>query len=346
MELENNVISYEDFCGKYAKEMNDVRKYNIAYGSKLKDPVRSDLILFVGSNLKDSDELSSIISDTLANKGNKKVVAIAQKEIDAEILKNTIETHRFRTEKAHEYLATAQTIVTDSILPFWFIRRKEQTVIYLCSHNTLAQENRVARIPFSTAMLKSSKIIVKDHDELDKLHELYGIKDVYHKPILESDIAQDKINIILEKSINATEHIFKKEKETIAIYVKWNEFSLIYPCIDFLTSQFDYSRFDVTLLLSKGLDNEISKLQIENLNKHVRVLQRKGTYCETMEQYRKTQYLIRNMQQFENVYDAYQKLDNNILERERKKIWGDLSFDYVIGLDTFSFIIPVFYVVF
>ena len=85
MELENNVISYEDFCGKYAKEMNDVRKYNIAYGSKLKDPVRSDLILFVGSNLKDSDELSSIISDTLANKGNKKVVAIAQKEIDAEI---------------------------------------------------------------------------------------------------------------------------------------------------------------------------------------------------------------------------------------------------------------------
>ena len=332
MELENNVISYEDFCGKYAKEMNDVRKYNIAYGSKLKDPVRSDLILFVGSNLKDSDELSSIISDTLANKGNKKVVAIAQKEIDAEILKNTIETHRFRTEKAHEYLATAQTIVTDSILPFWFIRRKEQTVIYLCSHNTLAQENRVARIPFSTAMLKSSKIIVKDHDELDKLHELYGIKDVYHKPILESDIAQDKINIILEKSINATEHIFKKEKETIAIYVKWNEFSLIYPCIDFLTSQFDYSRFDVTLLLSKGLDNEISKLQIENLNKHVRVLQRKGTYCETMEQYRKTQYLIRNMQQFENVYDAYQKLDNNILERERKKIWGDLSFDYVIGL--------------
>lgn len=35
MELENNVISYEDFCGKYAKEMNDVRKYNIAYGSKL-----------------------------------------------------------------------------------------------------------------------------------------------------------------------------------------------------------------------------------------------------------------------------------------------------------------------
>ena len=24
MELENNVISYEDFCGKYAKEMNDL----------------------------------------------------------------------------------------------------------------------------------------------------------------------------------------------------------------------------------------------------------------------------------------------------------------------------------
>lgn len=87
MELENNVISYKDFCEKYAKEMNDVRKYNIAYGSKLEDPIRSDLILFVGSNLKDSDELSSIISDTLTNKGKKKVVAIAQQETDAEILK-------------------------------------------------------------------------------------------------------------------------------------------------------------------------------------------------------------------------------------------------------------------
>lgn len=331
MELENNVISYEDFCEKYAKEMNDVRKYNIAYGSKLEDPIRSDLILFVGSNLKDSDELSSIISDTLANKGKKKVVAIAQKETDAEILKNTVETHRFRTEKSHEYLATAQTIVTDSILPFWFIRRKEQTVIYLCSHNTLAQESRIDRIPFSTAMLKSSKIIVKDHDELDKLNELYGIKDVYFKPILEPDVPQGKIDIILGKSMNVTEHIFKKKKETIAIYVKWNEAPIIYPCIDYLTSQIDHTRFDVTLLLSKGLDDEISKLQIESLDKHVRVLQRKGTYCVTMEQYRNTQYLIRNMQKFENVYDAYQKLDNHTLERERKKIWGDLSFDYVIG---------------
>ncbi len=331
MELENNVISYEDFCGKYAKEMNDVRKYNIAYGSKLKDSVRSDLILFVGSNLKDSDELSSIISDTLANKGNKKVVAIAQKEIDAEILKNTIETHRFRTEKAHEYLATAQTIVTDSILPFWFIRREEQTVIYLCSHNTLAQKTRIDRIPFSTALLKSSKIIVNDYNQLDKLHELYGIKDVFYKSILEPDVPQEKIDIILGKSMTAKEYIFKKEKETIAIYVKWNESPIIYPCIDYLTSQIDHTRFDVTLLLSTGLDDEISKLQIESLDKHVRVLQRKGTYCETMEQYRKTQYLIRNMQKFENVYDAYQKLDNNTLERERKKIWGDLSFDYVIG---------------
>ena len=315
MELENNVISYEDFCGKYAKEMNDVRKYNIAYGS----------------NLKDSDELSSIISDTLANKGNKKVVAIAQKEIDAEILKNTIETHRFRTEKAHEYLATAQTIVTDSILPFWFIRREEQTVIYLCSHNTLAQKTRIDRIPFSTALLKSSKIIVNDYNQLDKLHELYGIKDVFYKSILEPDVPQEKIDIILGKSKTAKEYIFKKEKETIAIYVKWNESPIIYPCIDYLTSQIDHTRFDVTLLLSTGLDDEISKLQIESLDKHVRVLQRKGTYCETMEQYRKTQYLIRNMQKFENVYDAYQKLDNNTLERERKKIWGDLSFDYVIG---------------
>ena len=331
MELENNVISYKDFCEKYAKEMNDVRKYNIAYGSKLEDPIRSDLILFVGSNLKDSDELSSIISDTLTNKGKKKVVAIAQQETDAEILKNTVETHLFRTEKSHEYLATAQTIVTDSILPFWFIRRKEQTVIYLCSHNTLAQKNRIDRIPFATAMLKSSKIIVKDHDELDKLHELYGIKDAYFKPILEPAVPQEKIDIILGKSMNATEHIFKKKKETIAIYVKWNEFSSIYPCIDYLTSQIDHTRFDVTLLLSKGLNNEISKLQIENMDKHVRVLQRKGTYCETMEQYRNTQYLIRNMQQFENVYDAYQKLDSNVLERERAKIWGDLSFDYVIG---------------
>ena len=331
MELENNVISYEDFCGKYAKEMNDVRKYNIAYGSKLKDSVRSDLILFVGSNLKDSDELSSIISDTLANKGNKKVVAIAQKEIDAEILKNTIETHRFRTEKAHEYLATAQTIVTDSILPFWFIRREEQTVIYLCSHNTLAQKTRIDRIPFSTALLKSSKIIVNDYNQLDKLHELYGIKDVFYKSILEPDVPQEKIDIILGKSMTVKEYIFKKEKETIAIYVKWNESPIIYPCIDYLTSQIDHTRFDVTLLLSTGLDDEISKLQIESLDKHVRVLQRKGTYCETMEQYRKTQYLIRNMQKFENVYDAYQKLDNNTLERERKKIWGDLSFDYVIG---------------
>ena len=331
MELENNVISYEDFCGKYAKEMNDVRKYNIAYGSKLKDSVRSDLILFVGSNLKDSDELSSIISDTLANKGNKKVVAIAQKEIDAEILKNTIETHRFRTEKAHEYLATAQTIVTDSILPFWFIRREEQTVIYLCSHNTLAQKTRIDRIPFSTALLKSSKIIVNDYNQLDKLHELYGIKDVFYKSILEPDVPQEKIDIILGKSMTAKEYIFKKEKETIAIYVKWNESPIIYPCIDYLTSQIDHTLFDVTLLLSTGLDDEISKLQIESLDKHVRVLQRKGTYCETMEQYRKTQYLIRNMQKFENVYDAYQKLDNNTLERERKKIWGDLSFDYVIG---------------
>lgn len=331
MELENNVISYEDFCGKYAKEMNDVRKYNIAYGSKLEDPVRSDLILFVGSNLKESDELSSIISDTLANKGNKKVVAIAQKEIDAEILKNTIETHRFRTEKAHEYLATAQTIVTDSILPFWFIRREEQTVIYLCSHNTLAQKTRIDRIPFSTALLKSSKIIVNDYNQLDKLHELYGIKDVFYKSILEPDVPQEKIDIILGKSMTAKEYIFKKEKETIAIYVKWNESPIIYPCIDYLTSQIDHTRFDVTLLLSTGLDDEISKLQIESLDKHVRVLQRKGTYCETMEQYRKTQYLIRNMQKFENVYDAYQKLDNNTLERERKKIWGDLSFDYVIG---------------
>lgn len=331
MELENNVISYEEFCEKYAKEMNNLKKYNIAYGSLLEKPIQSDTILFVASNLKESDEFSSIISNTVSHKKNKKVVAIAEGDSDLEILQDIVETHPFRTEKSHNYLATAKTIVTDSILPFWFIKRKEQTVIYLCSKNTLSQKTRVDRIHFATALLKSSKILVNDSTELERLHEAYGIKNVYFKPILETDTMDEKINIILGRSANVKEHLFKKEKKSIMIYVRFDESPLIFPCIDFLTSKIDHTKFDITLVLCRKLKDETLKLQIETLDPRVRILQREGVYCGTMEQYRKTQYLVRNMTHFDDVSSEYKTLDQDFLEQERKRIWGDLSVDYVIG---------------
>lgn len=331
MAQENNVLSFEEFCEKYAKEMNNIRKYNIAYGSKLNNPIRSDLILFVASNLNASNELTNVIQETVSHKKGHKVVAIAEQESDVEALHNIVETHPFRTEKSHEYLATAKTIVTDSILPFWFVKREDQTVIYLCSQNTLAQENRLDRIHFSTALLKASKIVVNTQSDLEKLQELYGIKDVFYKPILETSSLEEKINIILGHAYNAEEIIPKKEKETVAIYVKWDESPLTLPYLDFLTSQMDPARFDITMILCRKLKDDISTLQIENLNPNVRILQREGVYTGTIEDYRKTQYLVRNMLHCEDIYDKYQSLNADFLECERKRIWGDLSFDYVIG---------------
>lgn len=331
MELEHNVISFEDFCVKYKEEMNDTQKYNIAYGSKLELPIQKDLILFVATELKVCDELSAVIDKTLEGKREEKIVAIAQKKADIRVLEDVIEAQPFKSEQAYEYLATAKTIVTDSILPFWFVKRKEQTVIYLCSKNTLVKDRRVDRARFSTAMLKSSKLVVKDQEELAKLQDLYGIEDVYFKPILETNSLEEVKNIILSRKTTAKECVYKKKKETVGIYVKWDESKFILPCIEFLTAQIDNERFDVSLILCRSVKDEYSKSQIENLKQKVRVLQREGLYCGTLQEYQKMQYLVRNMQKFEDVCKEYTDLDAQFLERERKRIWGDLTFDYIIG---------------
>lgn len=364
--------SYKDFCDKYSlkfKKKGPALKAGTIYGSHYGEPLEEKLSVFVLDAI--SDDANRILTLLERIQGDEKykdykIRIIVNTKLQAESLawikcgKILLSTDK----ETYEAYATAGCIVTEGYLPEYFVKREGQKVLCIFS-DQLGKQVAACREEIHNEdvqrtiirLLKTTDIVTDNSTQVQYLMDFYNIKNIYKGEILLLSEAKDRDGKMLpeyyKKVLSLIFDWEKQEKQSVQclpekisvfIYASWN--SGFNKYIKRFVNNFDYDKYDITLFI-KEPKNNLEKQRLKSINKNVRVLYRKGTFSCADKEYVDLLYLIDNLNAFEDMDQALQMLNRELLKREYRRICGDVSFDrfiYIGGYDNIwsalSLVIP------
>lgn len=95
--------------------------------------------------------------------------------------------------------------------------------------------------------------------------------------------------------------------------------------IDIIADSLDSRQYGITLAMKKTENMEDEGMN--NLSSNVRLIYREGSFSCSMEEYIDFQYLLKNFHAFEDLEEAYKFLNESIVQRECRRLWGNVEFD-------------------
>ena len=245
--------------------------------------------------------------------------------------------------EAKEAVACAEFIIAGNGLPKYFVKKKQQMVIRFLSfvkekpgRSWLAQ-NRISWF------MNSSLIFVETEEEKRILEIDYQLKGLFEGEIAVISENQIKKNWIPELRRRRSEN----DKQSANLDISRKKILILNgqgmreegKMIGVIADSLDSRQYDITLAMKKAAN--IEDEEINNLNSNVRLIYREGSFSCSMEEYIDIQYLLKNFHAFEDLERAYKFLNQRIVQRECRRLWGNVEFDAVIYVGNHSAVWPV-----
>lgn len=342
--------TYSDFKQSYEIDLMNAKgelKNSLKYGEFYKLPIKKNLIVFYLANQK---ELNTNIIQVLNNIAKNEMsdqfsfVIIAGKKVPIDnILEKLQKTIVYPSnEKAVETFASAEYIIANGNLPPYFVKKEEQKVIQIfdeLDYKSAKNKNSRNRISW---MLNSSVIFI-EKDNKETFIENYKIPEEYIGRI-KTIISKEKLSEQVLNELNNTnvlKKIEKKKKNILIVASSWNLRGHEKTYIKLIADNINYDKYDLTLVLKRPTNGN-SEEELQSINERIRIIYRKGTFSCTKEEYIRIQYLLKNFDAFKEIQKAYDLLDKKVVQRECKRILGDMEFSEVIYIGKHSAVWSVF----
>lgn len=339
--------SYSDFKQSYKVQLERAKgqlKDSMDYGEFYHMPIDRNKMVFYFSN---SDQYIERMSRVLEICGEGELedsyelaIVIGSKFPEDSI---PVKLRKFikkeSTKDAKKFFAVAKYIIAGESLPKYFVKRPEQKVIRILENidRTLSRIDMAQHV--ISWMLNSSLIVVENEEDKKILKEKYYLSDIYQGDFL--IVPSTKPNAgkeILEYIAGEAcwkEKIELQKKNILLIMSTWDQGFDEEKYLHLIANAIDYNEYDITLV-TKRPENPNSEELLHDLRKEVRILYRRGTFSCTPEEYTDIQYLLKNFDSFEDLEKAYTLLNNEILRRECRRLFGDIQFSKVIYIGKHS----------
>lgn len=284
----------------------------------------------------ESRAFDNIAFDILENLLSKNYIKSAVFAIDdlrkiPDILKKRVDI-RFVLKDSLDYieaLTNSKLIVSNSILPDYFVRGENQQLLdYSSFRKDFPKNSRVFKAMLSKNLLQATHILSKD--DTDIFLKNSSISYIFDEKI-EKYIKDFDFSTFLEEAKNKT----KKDKKNILIYIE----SFINNKVDSAFYNFlkiiPKDRYDITLLVDfEVLKNSDRFEKIEqNISKDIKILTKYHDIIESLEEKEISEYLNRNKKMAnKDMEDIFL----NAKKREAKRFLGENSFDFAINFSGFD----------
>lgn len=337
--------SYSDFKQSYQIQLQRAKgqlKYGIRYGEAYRQPLDEKKIVFYFSNIDQKMQcLLKVVKAFAKFKLDQEysIKVIVGAKLDKSMIPQEFEQYieQPSKEEAQVDFATAKYVLSGESLPKYFVRREDQKVIRFFDDFNREDNTRLelAKNRLS-GLMNSSYVFIDDENGMKYVSENDYFMELKGKvaQFSEDDI-QEKEKII-DHILHAKEEKTESEKEHILVFVSaWKDEEQEERYLRLITDNIDYEKKDVILVMKRPEDGYKEDIVL-NLNKNVRIIYRQGTFPCSMQEYIDVQYLLKNFDSFEDVEKAYKKLDSDVIERELKRLFGNLQFEDAIYIGSHS----------
>lgn len=228
-----------------------------------------------------------------------------------------------------EALTNSKLIVSNSILPDYFVRGENQKLLdYSSFRKDFPKNSRVFEAILSKNLLQATHILSKD--DTDIFLKNSSISYIFDEKIEKYIKDFDFVAFLKEEKI-----VQKKEKKNILIYGG----SFAKDGVD--SSFFNFLRvipkdkYDITLLVDFEVLKNSEKLEKieQNISKDIKILTKYHDIIESLEEKEISEYLNRNKKMAnKDMEDIFL----NAKKREAKRFLGENSFDFAINFYSFD----------
>ena len=332
--------TYADFKKAYdidlANAKGELRK-GLKYGEFYDLPMeRNTILYYIGNDEKQFKNVTKLLEWHITKQEyNFKIVV--GKNIDKDRLPEQVKENVMgeASEKAIRSFVSAEYIIANGMLPRYFVRKQFQKVIQVFDNvdKTLNKE-QISQDRISW-MLNSTMIFVNECDKKTFLKD-YHIPQEYAKSVFEIDHEPRWEEKVIAK-IHDTD-ILKEQsdkKHILLVASAWNLGGHEETYIKLFANNINYDKYDLTLLMKRP-DNGNSEEVLQNINENMRIIYRRGTFPCNKEEYTKTQYLLKNFDSLKDIEKAYELLDRKIIQRECRRMLGDMEFLEVVFIGKHS----------
>lgn len=336
--------SYADFKQTYELDLVNAKgqlKNGLKYGEFYKLPTEEKRIVFYFTNQKDANHNMKKVLNGFAQKGLEQqytftIVAgkkVAREEIPQKFQANIVVP---TSQKAIKAFAIAKYVIANGNLPLYFVKKEEQKVIQLFDKIDEKPDGRKISQNRVSWMLNSSVIFVEQGDK-EKFMEYYEIPEEYADRVKQIPQNEDQGQYVADEMDNTDviPKVKSSKKNILLIASSWELGGHEETYIKLIANNIDYDKYDFTLVVKRPANGKSEEV-LQSINDKMRIVYRKGTFSCTEDEYIKTQYLLKNFDAFEDIDEAQKKLDREIIDRECKRIFGDMEFSEVLYLGRHS----------
>lgn len=134
---------------------------------------------------------------------------------------------------------------------------------------------------------------------------------------------------MLGKNLKA--NVVRADKERVLFIINTSDYDRTLEYILSIQNQFDYSKYDVTVLFAVTVKERFRK-QMEMLNSDIHVIFRRGNVVCDAETYRKLAFIEEKNYELPDVAVVNKFLGSDVYIQEAKRLFGTRDFDYVFNM--------------
>ena len=231
-----------------------------------------------------------------------------------------------------EVLANAGTLCILGYMPNYVIRREGQRIVQVWAEpEGLSPQHSIVARGFTSQLLSTSHIVAQSQQDMDRVLDAYRMRSLYAGDCLVwngmASFAQQVATLVAE---GAARELMKVpptySKRRVLIYARLKD-SAAYPQLMLrMVLSFDYSRYDVTLALSRQPSAD-QRASLDKLPAELRIICRTGRFSLTPQDYITTQLDMEALQDGGSYASRNLSCSVPMAQGELSRLFGSSSFD-------------------
>lgn len=332
------------------KSPADSVKTALTFGQYLQEPIKKQTIVFQSKGGADTSGVPLFLFKKCMESGqffHFNFIWCVNKGADISPLSGykDIEIVYGKGRKYKELLATSEFIISDSRLPYYYLRRDGQTYLkmfeeryYQERQNYDLKENLDQKRMITKDLLNSSFILSYDSKMTKELLlDHYQLASIFEGGVVELNgndwaFLFETICDILKKQKTEKVTYCTDERKKVLIYADFSKAEWWQRRLKRVLDQADYEKYDITLITKVVRDAKETKA-IETLNPKIRVLMRSGHLNAEEKQYIAYDCLRQDVLAFDSAEELTAKLSEETVNNELRRIVGNAKFDLGILCD-------------
>ena len=331
----------------------DAQKTALSYGKLLEKPLQK-IIVFECADQKTFRGIPYRFLKACYGKEALKdyqLLWCIKKDADAGVIKAEFPDIKIIKGKGAGYkeaLATAQIIITDVRLPYYYLAREEQIYIRAFEEDMYQKDVEAAvtdtldqkRMQIKD-LLNAAYILSRDSKMTEQyLKEGYQLQSVYTGKIVETgDLETMDFQTLLTKVSTKQEPAdvicCGDDKTKLVIIADYTTTQWWQDRLRRVLAHIDFETYDVTVLTPVVRDTQALK-ELQSLNDNVRILMRSGHMNADMEDYLIYHCVREEYLGFSNYETLTAQISKKAIDHEWKRLAGNAKFDIVITCENLT----------